>query len=98
MVVAVWEESGEEHLCLCPQAGEDVAPELGDVRRLHGVAGLCLEGGCGLAGGEDEHGGTGWGRGIRVACIAEGLADDADELLCVGGGVVVVAGVERGHV
>jgi len=36
--------------------------------------------------------------GIRVASIAEGLADKADELFCIDESVVVVVVVESGHV
>jgi len=47
---------------------------------------------------ESEHGrGLDGAVGIRVASIAEGLADEADELFCVDESVVVI-GVESGHV
>jgi len=50
--MVVWKERGEKGLCLCPEAGEDVTPELEDLWRFHGVTGLCLEGGSGLTGEE----------------------------------------------
>jgi len=50
VVVVVWKERREKGVCLCPEAGEDVTPELGDLWRFHGVTGLCLEGGSGLTG------------------------------------------------
>jgi len=98
--MVVWKERGEKGLCLCPEAGEDVTPELEDLWRFHGVTGLCLEGGSGLTGEEkmSMEGLFNGVVGIRVASIAEGLADKADELFCIDESVVVVVVVESGHV